>query len=315
MTEETRSRLSLEHIEEASRVIDPVFTNTPQFVAETLSGHLGFRLICKVETCNPIRSFKGRGADYFVHRMGDESQYLVCASAGNFGQGLAYATRKRGIPLVVFASENANPLKVERMRQLGADVRIQGFDFDAAKAAAREFAQKERLRFVEDGLESAISEGAGTIALELCRFAEPIHALLVPLGNGALITGIARWMKAHSPRTRIIGVCAVGAPAMQHSWRSHSVVTTESATTIADGIAVRIPVPQAVEDMKGLVDDVVLVEDDVIVEAMDLILTELGLIVEAAGAAGVAAAMTYAELLRDSLVATPLCGGNVNPRV
>ncbi|MGH9971533.1 MAG: threonine ammonia-lyase [Pyrinomonadaceae bacterium] len=307
----SQSRLSLENIAEAAQVIDPVFTHTPQFVAESLSKRLGFRLICKVETCNPIRSFKGRGADYFLNRQNGNSSSLVCASAGNFGQGLAFAARKRGIRLTVFASEKANPLKLARMRELGAEVRLRGEDFDAAKVAAHAFALQENKRFVEDGQEAAISEGAGTIALELCQLPESLDVLLVPLGNGAMINGVGCWMKAHSPSTKIIGVCAEGAPAMERSWRSQSVITTESVNTIADGIGVRVPVAQALEDMLGLVDEVLLVDDASIIQAMNLLMVELGLMVEPAGAAGVAAALSYRERWAGALVASPLCGGNV----
>jgi threonine dehydratase len=305
------SRLSLECIEEAAQVIDPVFRDTPQFLVESLGARLGLRLICKVEICNPIRSFKGRGADYFLHQLRGESRTLVCASAGNFGQGLAFAARKRGVHLTVFASENANPLKLERMRQLGAEVRLRGTDFDTAKFAARAFALQEGRLFVEDGLEPAISEGAGTIALELCRLPESLDAVLVPLGNGALINGIGRWMKAHSANTKIIGVCAAGAPAMQCSWHSKSVLTTDTVNTIADGIAVRVPVTQALEDMQGVVDDVLLVDDAAMLQAMNLLLVELGLVVEPAGAVGVAAALSHHQRFAGELIATPLCGGNV----
>jgi threonine dehydratase len=307
----TVSRLSLEHIEEAASVIDPVFANTPQFLVEAMTHSLGLRLICKVESCNPIRSFKGRGADYFLYRLGSKIPPLVCASTGNFGQGLAYATRKREIQLTVFAAENANPLKLERMRALGADVRLQGIDFDAAKQAARRFAQQRGRLFVEDGSEPAISEGAGTIALELCRLKEAVDVVLVPLGNGALINGVGSWMKARSPNTLIIGVCAKGAPAMERSWRLQRTVETDAVSTIADGIAVRVPVPQALEDMKAVVDEVLLVDDAVIVQAMNLLLVELGLVVEPAGAAGVAAALSYRKRFADALIATPLCGGNM----
>src|SRR5918992_5605205 len=160
-------RLSLKRIEEASRCIDPVFLGSPQYEAEALGDELGLRLVSKVETQNPIRSFKGRGTDYLLHRLGGEEGRLVCASAGNFGQGLAYAARKRGVPLTVFAAQSANPAKVESMRRLGAEVRLEGDDFDEAKAAARALAGPEGWRFVEDGREAEIAEGAGTIALEL----------------------------------------------------------------------------------------------------------------------------------------------------
>src|SRR5262249_23362347 len=136
----SQSRILLERIEEAAEVIAPVFRDTPQFVAESLSARLGVRVLCKVECLNPIRSFKGRGTDYFLYRDRLQTGPIVSASAGNFGQGLAYAARQRKRPVVLFAATSANPLKVQRMRALGADVRLAGHDFDAAKAEARAFA-------------------------------------------------------------------------------------------------------------------------------------------------------------------------------
>ena len=301
-------RLDLARIEEAARVIDPVFLGTPQLVSETLAE--GVRVLLKVESINPIRSFKGRGTSYFVHRM-EERAPLVCASAGNFGQGLAWATRSRGIPLTVFAARTASPLKVARMRRFGAEVRLEGDDFDAAKAAARAWAERTGVRFVEDGREASIAEGAGGMAVELLRWPETPDAVLVPVGNGALITGVARWVKAHAPGTRVIGVSAAGAPAMERSWRTDAVVETGRADTIADGIAVRVPVPEALEDMRGLVDEMVLVEDGSIVRAMRRTFEETGVVVEPAGAAGVAALLEAPERWRGALVATPLCGSNV----
>ncbi len=132
--------ISIERIREAAGVIDPVFLNSPQFDCEPLSQRLGVNTILKVETVNPIRSFKGRGTDYLMHRLGAATQSIVCASAGNFGQGMAYACRKHGVPITVFAATKANPLKIERMRGLGATVELAGDDFDQAKDAARQFA-------------------------------------------------------------------------------------------------------------------------------------------------------------------------------
>jgi threonine dehydratase len=304
-------RLSPRRIEEAARCIDPVFLGSPQYEAEPLGDELGLRPVCKVETANPIRSFKGRGTDYLLHRLEGEEERLVCASAGNFGQGLAYAARKRNVPLTVFASENANPAKVESMRRLGAEVRLEGGDFDEAKTAARTMAESEGWRFVEDGREVEISEGAGTIALELCRWPEPFDVLLVPLGNGALLSGVGTWMKAHAPSTTVIGVCAEGAPAMALSLREGAVRTTEKADTIADGIAVRVPVQEALSDLAGVVDDVLLVDDETMVEAMRLLFWKMGLVVEPAGAAGIAALLAHRERFTGALVATPLCGGNL----
>jgi threonine dehydratase len=304
------ARISIERIAAAAREIDPVFTGTPQFEAEALGRELGFRLVCKVETMNPVRSFKGRGADFFVRGLAD-ARPLVCASAGNFGQALAYAARRRSIPVTVFAAETASPLKLAQMRALGATVRLWGADLDEAKDRARAAAAEAGHRFVEDGREVAISEGAGTIALELCRWPEPLDTVLVPLGNGALLAGVGHWIRHASPATRIIGVCAAGAPAMERSWRLGRPVTTETARTIADGIAVRVPVPEALEDLRGVVDDIVLVGEDDLRHASRAALDALGLVVEPAGAAGLAAAFAYRGRFAAQLVAVPLCGGNV----
>lgn len=306
-------RLSLAAIADAARTIDPVFLHTPQYECEPLSQELGCALTLKVETVNPIRSFKGRGADYFLARVtaaGDERP-MVCASAGNFGQAMAYTCRKRGRHLVVYAGEHANPLKVERMRALGAELRLIGDDFDAAKAEAKRFAAETGARMVEDGRDPELSEGAGSVAVELLERDDVIDAVTVPLGNGALLSGIARWLKAASPSTDVVGVSSRGADAMERSWRAGRVVEQPSVDTIADGIAVRVPIPEAVEDMRRTVDDVVLVADDVILQAMRLLYEQAGLLIEPAGAAGIAAILADVERYRGRRVATVLCGGNV----
>jgi len=305
------SRISLANIEAAAQLIDPLFTNTPQFVNESLSDRLGARLVCKVETLNPLRSFKGRGADYFITSLGEKPRRLVCASAGNFGQGLAFAARKHGLALEVFAAEQANPLKVAQMRRLGANVRLVGHDLDAAKEAAKTYAQDQHLCFVEDGHEVAITEGAGTIGLELSRWPEPLETVLIPVGNGALISGMGTWLKAVQPATKVVGVCASGAPAMEQSWRSRQLCTTDFVETSADGIAVRLPIATALQDMEAVVDEMLLVEDAVIHSAMRLLFEELGLVIEPAGAAGVAALLQQPARFAGQTIATVLCGGNL----
>lgn len=305
------SRLSLDRIARAAREIDGVFLHSPQFRAESLGEALGVDLLLKVETVNPIRSFKGRGADFFVRELTDTAQPLVCASAGNFGQGMAYAARRRGMTLDVFASVRANPLKIARMRAFGATVNQAGEDFDAAKDAARAYASAAGARYVEDGREPAISEGAGSIGVELLDWRDGFDTLLVPLGNGALLGGVATWVRAHAPGVRIVGVCAEGAPSMERSWREGRVIETESADTISDGIAVRVPIAEALGDLSGVVDDVLLVDDLTTIDAMRRIFSHLGLVVEPAGAVGVAALMTHRAQFVGTRVATILCGGNL----
>lgn len=307
-------RLSLDHIAQAAQSIDPVFLHTPQFVSEPLSDHLGLELVVKVETLNPIRSFKGRGADYFVQQLTQQSQLppLVCASAGNFGQAMAYACRKHGLPLRIFAAETANPLKVERMRALGATVHLGGHDFDAAKLQAKAWANQNAAWMVEDGQEAAISEGAGSIAVELLKL-PPLDSVLIPLGNGALLGGMARWIKAHSPHTQVIAVQAAGAPAMWQSLQQKRLIQSPSIHTIADGIGVRLPIPQALQDLEGLVDGGVLVQEESLLAAMKLGHQHLGLVLEPSGAAGLAALLEHPGF-RGQRVATVLCGGNLSPQ-
>lgn len=303
--------ISIDGIEDAASVIDPVFLNTPQFVCEPLSEHLGVTTVLKVETINPIRSFKGRGTDYLLHRLGPQPNGIVCASAGNFGQGMAFAARKRDVRITVFAAVSANPLKVERMRDLGATVVLEGNDFDEAKDGAVRHAARTGDFYVEDGLLGPISEGAGTIACELELLDDPVDAYIVPLGNGALINGMGTWLKRSSPSPAVIAVCPTGAPAMEMSWRAGSPISTPTIETIADGIAVRVPVQEALQIMRDTVDDVMLVTDEEIIDAMRLLHRDAGLVVEPAGAAGIAAVAKRREELAGKRVAVIVTGGNV----
>jgi threonine dehydratase len=305
-------RISLANIEAAAQTIDPVFLNSPQYVNEPLSDLCGARLVVKVETANPIRSFKGRGADFFISGVAAGS-HVVTASAGNLGQAMAYAARKRGVDLTIYASTKANPLKIDRMRALGATVILHGEDFDAAKAEAKRVCAETGAPMVEDGREPRLSEGAGTIAVELLGFQQRIDTVVVALGNGAILGGMARYLKAHAPHIEVLGVAAAGAPCMERSWRSGSLVETARVDTIADGMGTRIPIPEALGDMRGTVDDVLLVEDDAMIEAMKLSHRHLGLVLEPSGAAGLAALLANQERFRGKTVATVLCGGNLTP--
>lgn len=307
-----KHRLSLQNIVAASAAIDPAFRDTPQFEAETLQAELGCRLVVKVETLNPIRSFKARGAQFLVSQMSG-SPHLVCATAGNFGQGMAYAARKRGWPITIFVGAHANPMKVARMRGLGAMVREGSDDPDELHVEAEAFARKNGFQLVQDGREAAIAEGAGTIAVELLRWPKCFDHIVVPLGDGALLGGMARWIKAQCPTTRVIGVCATASPAMERSWRSQKVVSAPCDGTIAAGIAVGTPFEEAVNDLTGLIDDVLLVPDSSLITAMRLAHQELGVVLEPAGAAGLAAVLDHREQFRGRLVATVLTGGNVSP--
>ncbi|MDQ3695286.1 MAG: pyridoxal-phosphate dependent enzyme [Chloroflexota bacterium] len=303
-------RLLLARIERAVHLIDPVFLRSPQFESESLSDQLGVRVILKVETANPIRSFKGRGAEVAVASVAPGAT-LICASAGNFGQAMAFACRKRGVPLAIYASVNANPLKVDRMRALGATVVLEGEDFDAAKLAAKREAARSGATMIEDSLDPGTAEGAGTIALELLDLPEPLDAMAVPLGNGALLAGVGRVLKERWPATRIVAVQAAGAPAMIESWRSGSLVRHNRIATIADGIGVREPVPEALDDVRDLIDDGLLVSEASIIAAMKLLHRHAGLVVEPSGAVGIAAMLEHPPAFAGKRTGTIICGGNL----
>jgi len=303
-------RISAQAIQKARGHIHPEFLNSRQIEQEDLCRELGVQLVCKIETENAVGSFKGRGTDFFVSTLGDGVKSLVTASAGNFGLALAYAAKRRGIALTVYAAETASPLKINRIRAAGAEVKLEGRDFDEAKEHARAAAEQMKTMFVEDGREPAITIGAGTMGIEITSVGRRIDTLLVPLGNGALLAGVGCWIRAHSPKTRIIGVCAEGAPAMALSWGSHAAESTATVNTIADGIAVRVPVPEALADIQEVVDDIVLVEDETIQRGMKLIHQHLKILVEPAGAPGVAALIKHPSLGK-GVVCTPITGGNI----
>jgi threonine dehydratase len=302
--------VSLANIERAAGIIPAVFRDSPQFAPESLGVRLGCRLVLKVETLNPIRSFKARGAQFLVSQL-QGRPHLVCSTAGNFGQGMAVAARDAGLPITIFTHADANPRKVARMRSFGAEIRAVDGGLDAVASAAQDFAGETGALLIVDGREPAIAEGAGTIGLELLRWPEPLAAVLVPLGDGALLGGVAAWIKAHSPATRMIGVCAAGAPAMARSWRLRR-VESQPAHSIADGLAIETPHAEAVGNLVRLADDVLLVEDRALLEAMRLVHEEAGIVIEPSGAAGIAALAAYREQFTDgSTVATILTGGNV----
>ncbi len=275
--------------------IPRAFRDTPQFVHEGLSARLGVPVIVKVETVNPIRSFKGRGTwvavtDLVTQERIGADRPVVCASAGNFGQGVAYAARALGMPSIVFCSVKANRAKVGRMRALGANVIEVGDDFDDARGASERYATDHDATLLVDGDDPRISTGAATLALELTNAVAsdelPAPAVAsIPVGNGALINGVGSWLRHAAPDCLIIGVQAEGADAMTRSWRAGRPIDTETAATYADGIASRVAIPRAVELMAGRVDAMITVSEEALHAAQAELTAELGITVEGAAAA------------------------------
>jgi threonine dehydratase len=266
----------------------------------------------KLETANPVRSFKGRGTELVTSGLADRGeQAVVCASAGNLGQALAWSGRKRGLDVTVVASRSAPAVKLDRIRALGARLELLDGDFDAARVRAADIARRDGVRLVEDSLDLETGEGAATIGLELVEAGPAFDAVLVALGGGAMATGVGHVIRDLAPGVEVICVQPLGAPAMTLSWRARRVVTTESTNTIADGVAGRRPIPAVLDDLLLVADDAVLVQEASIVAGMRMLRDHAGLVAEPSAALGVAAILEDSDRFAGRHVVTIVCGSNV----
>ncbi|MEW2556084.1 pyridoxal-phosphate dependent enzyme [Streptomyces zhihengii] len=308
-----QTRLDLDRIRAARRIIDPVFLDTPLYRCEALEPGLGCAVSIKLETANPVRSFKARGTELVAGLLaGGASPAAVCASAGNLGQALAWSGRDRGIDVTVVASRSAARVKLDRIRALGARLELVDGDHEMARERATAIARHDGIRLVEDSLDVETCEGAATIGLELAHTAPAFDTVLIALGGGALATGVGHVVKALLPGVEVICVQPRGAPAMTRSWHARRVVTTESADTIADGVAGRRPIPEVLDDLLLVADDAVLVEEASIITGMRLLLDHAGLVVEPSAALGIAAILENRDRFAGRHVVTIVCGGNVD---
>jgi threonine dehydratase len=307
-------RLQLDRIRAAVSEIDPLFLDTPSLPCAPLSRALGCSLTLKVETLNPVRSFKGRGTETVTAVASNRgATRVVCASAGNLGQALAYSGARRGLAVTVVAARTANALKLRQITALGADVRLDGEDIEDARLLAREIAEADGAYLVEDSLDLATCEGAATIGLELARDDPGLDIVLVAVGGGAMASGVGYTVRSLADQAEVIGVQPVGAPAMALSWRQGTVVETDRIETIADGVAGRCPIPEVLDDLLVLLDDVVLVGEDSIKAGMRALYEHAGLVVEPSAALGIAAVLEQPERFAGRHITTILCGSNVSP--
>lgn len=309
-----RLRLSLDRIEAAAGELSKVFVGTPQYECESLSETLGCSVTLKVETLNPIRCFKGRGTEIALLRaIKQGARSVVCASAGNLGQAVAYCSRERRIRATVVASRWANETKLHRIASLGAKLQLVDGDIEVARDVAKRIARTEGAHLIEDSENIGTCEDAATIGLELVSVSNggAFDEVLIALGGGAMATGVGFVLKERSPKTKVICVQPAGAPAMTLSWRARSVVQTETMDTIADGVAGRFPIPEVLEDLLVVADDALLVEESRIIQAMRLLYEHAGIIVEPSAALGVAALIEHRDKFTQKRVATIICGSNV----
>lgn len=309
-----RVRLQLDRVRAAVGEIDPVFVETPALLCAPLGQALGCSVTLKVETLNPVRSFKGRGTEAVAAvALKRGMSRVVCASAGNLGQALAYSGSRRGLEVTVVAARTANPLKLRQIAAFGAIVRLEGEDIEDARLLAREIADADGAYLVEDSLDLATCEGAATIGLELVGDDPRLDVVLVPLGGGAMASGVGYAVGSLAGHVEVIGIQPLGAPAMALSWRRGTVVETDRIETIADGVAGRCPIPEVLDDLLVVLKDVVLVREDSIKAGMRALHEHAGLVVEPSAALGIAAVLEDPDRFAGRRVTTILCGSNVAP--
>lgn len=307
------TRLDTARIRAARQVIDPICLDTPLYRCEALEPDLGCAVSIKLETANPVRSFKARGTEVIASLLaGNGSQAVVCASAGNLGQALAWSGRGRGLDVTVVASRFASAAKLDRIRAMGARLVLVHGDIEAARERAAAIATYDGIRLVEDSLDIETCEGAATIGLELMDAAPSFDAVLIALGGGAMATGVGHVVKALAPEVEVICIQPLGAPALTLSWRQRQVVTTDSINTIADGVAGRCPIPAVLDDLLLVADDAVLVQESSIIAGMRMLHDHAGLVVEPSAALGIAAILEDRDRFAGRHVVTIVCGSNVD---
>ncbi len=306
-------QVTLESIRDAAAGIAGRIHRTPLMSSASLGRLCGHRVWLKPENLQKTGCFKPRGALNRMRLMPPEQRArgVLTASAGNHAQGLAYAASSLGVPVTVVMPRTAPRAKREATAAMGASIVLHGEIFDDALAHALELRRATGMTFVHPCTDPEVVAGAGTIGLEILEDLPDVDAIVVPVGGGGLLSGIAVGVKALRPRTRLFGVQAAGAPSMKRSMEAGRTVVLESARSIADGMAGRAVFEETLAVFLRHVEDVALVTDASIVRAIGLLLTRCKLLAEGAGAAPVAALLDGAlPLPPGSKVVAVVSGGN-----
>jgi threonine dehydratase len=300
-------------IDDARTLLGAHLPVTPLVDAPLLSRRIGAAVRLKLEFTLPTGSFKPRGALYaLARRLRDGGvPEVVAASTGNHGAAVAYAGRQLDVPARIFLPERPNPLKRARIIELGARVIEVGADLAGAAEAARGYAAAAGAYLLDDATDPALPAGPATIGVEILEQAPDAASIIVPIGDSALIRGVAAAIRQRGAAMRIIGVQAELAPSYYLSWKAGRVVGTETCATIADGLATRTPVAGSVDAVRELVDDIVLVSDDQLIAAMRVLFAAENIVAEPAGVAAVAAALGLDAL--PAPVVLLVTGSNVAP--
>lgn len=287
---------------------------TPLERSKSFSQMVGANVFMKLENLQTTGSFKIRGAYNKIMCLTEEERLagVVCASAGNHAQGVAYSATQQGVKATVFMPIFTPALKVIATKAYGADVKLVGESYDDAYEAARAFAEETNATYIHAFNDPFIIAGQGTIGLEVLDQFPEVEEIIVPVGGGGLIAGIATAVKSINPEIRIIGVEAEGAQSLQKSLEQGALVPWTSQRTIADGIAVKKPGDLTLAAAQEFVDEVVVVNDEEIAHALYLLLQRAKVLAEPAGVATIAAIMSKKVNVRGKNVACIISGGNIN---
>jgi threonine dehydratase len=306
--------VGLSEIEDARRRLEGVAVQTPLDRSRALSDHVGGPVFIKCENLQRTGSFKIRGAYNRISRLSDAERAagVVAASAGNHAQGVALAASLTETPATVFMPSAASLPKVEATRRYGADVILTGKDFGAAFAAAEQRVAETGAIFVHPFDHPHVIAGQGTAGCEIAEQLPDVATVVVPIGGGGLMAGIAAALRELKPSVRLVGVQAAGAAAFPASLERGEPVALETMSTIADGIAANRPGDLTLAHIAEQVDEVVTVSDEAIAEALVFTAERMKLVLEPAGAAGVAAVLQNAAELVPP-VTVVLSGGNIDP--
>ena len=312
--EEKIIMITLNDVKEAKKRLSNTVLNTPLVKAPILSKELNAQIYLKEDNLQLTGSFKIRGAFNRLSKMDENirNKGVVAASAGNHAQGLAFAAKHFGCEATIFMPEATPLTKISGVKSYGANVVLVGENFDEAYASAKKFATEHKKEFIHPFADDDVIAGQGTIALEILEKVEDMQHIIIPIGGGGLISGVAIAAKAMNPNIKITGVVASGARGMKDSFEARMPIDSASVKTIADGIAVRDVTPKLLDIILEYVDDVVEVNDNETANAILFLLEKHKLVVEGAGAVAAAAIMHNKVKVENEKVCAIVSGGNID---
>ena len=308
--------ISLEDIQAAAERIESAIIHTHLEHSTTLSAMLGSEVFLKFENLQFTSSFKERGALNKLLQLSEAEKQtgVIAMSAGNHAKAVAYHAQRLGIPATIVMPVNTPNVKVEDTQNFAAKVILSGSTLHESADHARQLAMQENLVFVHPYNDEVVISGQGTVALELLAAKPDLDIIVVPIGGGGLISGIATAAKAIKPAIKIIGVEVAAYPGAYNALHEEQ-LPEKGGATIAEGIAVKQPGELTLEIMRRLVDDIVIVNEETIEEAINLLITIEKTVTEGAGAVALAAVMAHPQLFQDQQTAVILSGANIDSRI